>query len=161
MALFEDVTRGAVFSDCKQYRYELFRIWDSTLPKVLFIMLNPSDADAKEDDPTIRRCINFAKSWGFGGLRVGNIFPYISSNPDVLKSVQDFHHEVNRLHLARMAQDAAIIVYGYGNSPIATNAIPLIERENTYCLKINKSGTPQHPLYVKGDTKPIPFNPVS
>ena len=66
----------ATFSSCKKYRYSLFRIWDEDKPLVLFIGLNPSTADEKEDDPTIRRCINFAKQWGYGGLIMGNLFAF-------------------------------------------------------------------------------------
>ena len=70
----ESTLNGAIISDCGKYRYQLWRKWDPSLPVVLFIMLNPSQADASEDDPTIRRCINYAKSWGYGGIYVGNLF---------------------------------------------------------------------------------------
>ena len=66
-------TRSAVLSDCGNYRYQLHRTWDESLPKCMFMMLNPSTADADIDDNTIRRCIGFAKLWGYGGLMVGNL----------------------------------------------------------------------------------------
>ena len=77
--------KGAIISKDKKHRYRLWRIWDDSLPKALFIMLNPSTADVMLDDPTIRRCIGFAKSWGYGGIYVGNIFSLRSSNPKDLK----------------------------------------------------------------------------
>ena len=78
------MNKGAKFSPCKKYRLQLWRIWDDKLPKIMFIMLNPSYADAHHDDPTIRRCINFAKNWGYGGFYVGNIYPLISTKPKLL-----------------------------------------------------------------------------
>ena len=80
-SLFPDNFSGAEISDCGKCRWQLWRIWDDSKPKILWIMHNPSTADAEKDDPTIRRIINFSKSWGFGGLYVGNVFPYRSTNP--------------------------------------------------------------------------------
>lgn len=79
--LFESIKKGGVLSEYQSYRYRLWRIWDQVKPKVMFIMLTPSTADADTDDPTIRRCIGFAKSSGFGGLYVGNLFAYRSTQP--------------------------------------------------------------------------------
>ena len=72
MDLFND--SGAVISRCSQYRYDLWRIWDRDSPIMVFVMLNPSTADAGADDPTLRRCIGFARRHGFGGIRVRNVF---------------------------------------------------------------------------------------
>ena len=63
-SLFPDNFSGAEISDCGKYRWKLWRIWDDSKPKILWIMHNPSTADAEKDDPTIRRIINFSKSWG-------------------------------------------------------------------------------------------------
>jgi len=80
----------ATFSPCRKYRYSLFRIWDEDKSLVLFIGLNPSTADEKEDDPTIRRCINFAKQWGwgYGGLIMGNLFSFRATQPSDLKQAK-------------------------------------------------------------------------
>ncbi|HHC7270859.1 TPA: DUF1643 domain-containing protein [Vibrio parahaemolyticus] len=67
--------KTAKLSDCRTYRYELWRIWDEQKPYAMFVGLNPSTADETEDDPTIRRCIYFAKSWGYGGLCMANLPP--------------------------------------------------------------------------------------
>ena len=72
---------GADFSECGRYRYKLWRTWDDVRPVVMFIMLNPSTADATADDPTIRRCIGFAHDWGYGGVRVGNLFAWRTPYP--------------------------------------------------------------------------------
>ena len=71
--------RFAQFSSCRKYRYVLERKWDNALPNVLFIGLNPSRADENSDDPTIRRCINFAKTWGFGGFHIVNLFAFFKA----------------------------------------------------------------------------------
>lgn len=73
---------GAVFSDeNRKFRYALWRIWDITLDGLLFIGLNPSTAEHVKDDPTVRRLIGFAKTWGFGSLFVGNLFSLVTPDP--------------------------------------------------------------------------------
>ena len=69
--LHKNVNRGAKFSPCKKYRFQLLRLWDDQLPIIMFLMLNPSSADAHNDDPTIRRCANFTKNRGYGGFYIG------------------------------------------------------------------------------------------
>ena len=73
--------KSAEFSPDKVYRYELWRIWDEALPVCMFIGLNPSTADETVDDPTIRRCINFAKEWGYGQLVMTNLFAFRATKP--------------------------------------------------------------------------------
>jgi hypothetical protein len=80
---------SAAISDCKQYRYELRRSWDSSKPAVLFIGLNPSTADGSTDDNTSRVCINYAKRWGYGSLLLGNLFAYRSKDQSALRRVLD------------------------------------------------------------------------
>ena len=77
---------GAIFSSCRKYRYALWRNWDETKPCVMIIGLNPSTADENENDPTITRCINFAKSWGYGGVCVTNLFAYCATVPSDMKA---------------------------------------------------------------------------
>ncbi|MFZ8963264.1 MAG: DUF1643 domain-containing protein, partial [Schleiferiaceae bacterium] len=80
---------GAIFSDCGRYRYRLWRIWDPSLPTLLWILYNPSTADAKVEDPTLRRCMDFTRQWGYGGLTVVNRFAYRATNPRQLNSTID------------------------------------------------------------------------
>lgn len=81
--------KTAKLSDCRTYRYELWRTWDESKPYAMFIGLNPSTADETEDDPTIRRCINFAKTWGYGGLCMTNLFAYRATQPEDMKRASD------------------------------------------------------------------------
>ena len=80
---------GAMFSPCRSYRYSLWRTWDSQKPIVVFIGLNPSTADETVNDPTMRRCIGFARLWGYGGMVVVNLFAYCATKPTVLRHVAD------------------------------------------------------------------------
>ena len=79
----------AILSVDRKYRYVLTRTWDETLPNIMFVGLNFSTADETTDDPTIRRCINFAKSWGYGGLYMVNLFAYRSTNPNNIRIVDN------------------------------------------------------------------------
>ncbi len=83
LSLWDSTQLGAVIVE--NYRYTLWRIWNPEKPRVLFIMLNPSKGNQVENDPTLRRCIGFAKSWGMGSIEVVNLFGLISPYPDALK----------------------------------------------------------------------------
>ncbi len=72
---------SAKFDPSMNYRYSLAREWNSNAPRIGFVMLNPSTADATSNDPTIRRCINFARFWGYGAIEVVNLFAYRASHP--------------------------------------------------------------------------------
>jgi hypothetical protein len=80
---------GAVLSPCRRYRYRLWRSWGDLEKRVAFVMLNPSTADESKDDPTIRKCVGFAKRWGFGALDVVNLFAWRSTDPDGLLDAAD------------------------------------------------------------------------
>ena len=82
------IKKSAVFSTCRKYRYSLTRSWNLTENYVLFIGLNPSIADETIDDPTLTRCINFAKDWGYSGLIMVNLFAYMSTYPIELKKTK-------------------------------------------------------------------------
>ena len=83
------VNKNAIFSDCRKYRYVLSRTWNDKKKTILFIGLNPSTADEKIDDPTIRRCINYAQNWGYGSLLMVNLFAYRATIPTELKNVKN------------------------------------------------------------------------
>ena len=154
---------GAVFSDCRKYRYALWRMWNEHKPIAMIIGLNPSTADQTRNDPTITRCINFASSWGYGGVCVTNLFGFRATAPTELKA----HHapigKENDAWVHEMAKGAAIIVAAWGNHGKFLNRslelLPFLEQ--LHCIKMNKSGEPAHPLYLKAELKPFPMTPRS
>lgn len=154
----------ALISDCKKYRYILSRVWDSSLPSVTFLMLNPSTADETNDDPTIRRCIAYAKRWGFGHLDVVNLFAYRATNPKDLLICEDPIGDMNKYSLFTAAKTGIYTVCAWGNSPIISklmkkfpNYKPLQDLENLKYLELSKDGTPKHPLYLKKNLEPLDF----
>lgn len=158
--------KKAFISGCNNYRYALDRIWDDTKPKIMFLMLNPSTADDSNDDPTIRRCIGFAKSWGYGGLHVGNLFAYRSTEPKNLLIAIDPIGEENKHYLNLMAGQCDKVVCAWGNSGIVkklghkfgTEYKPLKEITNLHYIDLCNDGTPKHPLYLKSDLELKPYS---
>ena len=96
-----------IFSECRRYRYALTRIWDETGPYAMFICLNPSTADEIQDDPTVRRCINFAKSWGFAGVCMTNIFAYRATQPADMMAAADPVAPENDMWLKKLAENGS------------------------------------------------------
>ncbi len=117
----EEMTKNAVISEDQLYRYSLERVWDTSKPTVLFICLNPSTADAKTDDPTVRRMIGFAKQFGFGRLLVGNLFAFRATKPSDLLAANAPIGPENDTYLSKMANEAHTIIAAWGNKGIFKN----------------------------------------
>ena len=149
----------AYFSKDRKYRYALWRIWNKEKPKVLFIGLNPSTADELKDDPTIRRCIRFAKDWDYGGYIMGNIFAYRSTDPKNLLKIDDPIGPKNDYWLKKIHQEASLTIGAWGNhGKILGRGEEINQMLKTfYCLRITKQGFPSHPLYLSSKLKPILF----
>ena len=149
----------ATFSECRQYRYALWRLWDESKPYAMFIGLNPSTADETTDDPTINRCIDFAKSWGYGGLCMANLFAYRSTDPANLRTTQDPIGPDNDNWLKELGKSAGVVVAAWGNDGayLGRSRVVASRITNLKCLKINKTGEPAHPLYQPGTAKLIVF----
>lgn len=151
---------SAVISNCGRYRYRLDRKWADG-PVMGFIMLNPSTADGEKDDPTIRRCIGFAKREGCGALIVINVFPYRATKPADLWAVEapvriggpqgeiEFHRAIAEMGTAVAAWGA--------DARDAEHWIKLRWGGKMVCLGKTKDGHPRHPLYVKGDATLVPL----
>jgi hypothetical protein len=152
------VNRNATLSDDGRYRYRLTRDWDASESRVAFCMLNPSTADAEEDDPTIRRCIGFAQSWGYGGLVVVNLFAYRATNPLALAAVEDPVGPENDAHLSWVAGSADLIVAAWGvGGGLRGRDRAVKARWATrivHHLGLTKAGHPRHPLYLPSATRP-------
>jgi hypothetical protein len=106
---------GATFSKNRKYRYILWRIWDDKKPLIMFIGLNPSIADETKNDPTITRCINYAKDWVYGGVYVGNIFAYCSTSPTNLYKIDEPIGRDNDKWLFDTSRKAKKIIAVWGN----------------------------------------------
>jgi hypothetical protein len=158
--LMKTINKSAVFSSCRKYRYSLTRSWNSADGYVLFIGLNPSIADEMVDDPSLKRCINFAKDWGYGGLIMVNLFAYMATYPSELKKATLPIGKENNKHILNGYQKSQLTVIAWGNDGylLGRDKEVLAIIENPMCLNINKSGQPAHPLYQKKSQELINFN---
>ncbi|MBB5188721.1 hypothetical protein HNQ57_003012 [Zhongshania antarctica] len=148
--------KDAKLSECRKYRFALWRIWDDSKPHVMFIGLNPSTANETEDDPTLTRCINYAKSWGFGGVCMANLFAFRATAPeDMLTACDPVGHE-NDKWLIKLSGKAGLVVAAWGNTGCHIGRSHQVKQllPNLHCLKMNKSGEPAHPLYQKSNLLP-------
>jgi hypothetical protein len=146
----------AEFSPCRRYRFALWRRW-SAGPQLLFVMLNPSTADETTDDPTIRRCIGFARAWGFGSLAVGNLFAFRTPKPGDLRISAEPIGAGNDDWLLRLQAGSDLTVAAWGNhggfldrGSVVRSILP-----NLHVLRLTKNGEPQHPLYLPRDAVPL------
>ena len=157
--LFPLIKSDAVFSIDRVYRYGLWRIWNDTLPKVLFIGLNPSTADEVKNDPTIRRCIGYAKDWGYGGYIMGNIFGFRSTDPKIMKATNDPIGPENNAWLLKLHDEADLTIGAWGNhGKFMDRGMEVMDLiSDLKCLKITDQGFPYHPLYLPKSLEPIPY----
>lgn len=155
---------GARFSPCRTWRYRLWRRWSTNKPTVAFIGLNPSTADETNDDPTVRRCIGFARRWGFGGMNMLNIFAFRSTNPKLLRKAADPIGPGNRAALLRTCCRSALIVACWGGwgrlFDRGEAVIDLLAGFRLHCLGHTKDGHPKHPLYLSCGTRARDFRPA-
>ena len=150
------VDSGALFDTTGTYRYTLWRCWSPDGPQITFIMLNPSTADEAKNDPTIRRCIDFAKSWGYGVLEVVNLFAYRAAHPIALRTIENPIGAENDRYILQAVERCATLVLAWGTHGTLLDrdreVIKLITgrtAQTLYCLGVTKDGHPRHLLYVK------------
>lgn len=155
--------RTARISACSAFRYSLARKWGED-PSLVFVMLNPSTADAAVDDPTIRRCMGFAQRDGFDGIQVVNLYAYRATDPKALRACPDpIGPENNRfLHLllAEQARHGTPVVAAWGalaDADRVEEVLTMVPSVKWRCLGLTKAGAPRHPLYVRGDQPLTPF----
>ena len=155
----------AIISECGRYRYYLSREFVGAGPTVAFIMLNPSTADAQQDDPTIRRCISYARDWGAGKLVVGNLFALRSTDPKGLKRAAHPVGPENNDWLLRIGQEAqdtggqVVAAWGAHGSYMFRDAMArrLLRRASVplHALAFTAKGDPRHPLYLSKTLPPV------
>lgn len=161
-------TGSAVISTCGKYRYRLGRPIEEAADRrldgcVLWVMLNPSTADAVKNDNTIRRCISFTRSWGYSEFTVGNLYAWRSSDPAALREADDPIGPENLEHLRDMASRASLIVAAWGAHAERAQSDAIAAMLSTFghvwCLGISKRGMPLHPLMLRADTERVLFMP--
>lgn len=150
------MNRDAVISDCGLYRYSLTRAWGFGVGRVCFIMYNPSTADGREDDPTIRRCIGFAQSWGYESLEVVNLYAFRATKPTAVRKAADpvGPHNNQWIHGAVVRSGLAIAAWGVPGAERGRQLRAELAPIPLYHLGLSKARIPMHPLYRRSDTQP-------
>lgn len=164
------MTGGAVLSEDALYRYSLWRSWQGDQPRVLFLCLNPSTADAEVDDPTVRKMVGFAQRWGFGSMEVVNLFAWRATKPQALRNAIDPEGPLNDSSIADAFERASRLVLAWGSHAeirdmLDRRAFVIRRRYNLQNhptkvghLGLCKDGHPRHPLMLAYAT---PFTPYS
>lgn len=172
MKLWKD--GGAGFDATGKYRYLLWRTWDASAPRLLWVMLNPSTADAQDDDTTVSRCIAFSKRDDFGGIEIVNLFAYITTYPQKLpeatdpKAMDPIGSENDR-YIAKAAKRVDKIAVAWGeNGALYQQRVDAVlklltpyaqsSESSLQCLGQTRNGCPRHPLYLAPNT---PFEPYA
>lgn len=154
-----EMKSGAQLSSDRKYRYALWRTWQEGDGHVMFIGLNPSTADETEDDPTIRRCMSFAKRLGYGGIYMLNLFAYRATSPKDLMKADGPVGAENDKYLVMYFDILAFNIACWGTHGAFVNrgetVIELLGRENLHCFGLTKNGQPKHTLYLKRNAEII------
>ena len=165
MSTEREMDRGARFSDCRRYRYHLWRVWDEQLPRCVFVGVNPSTADELKDDPTIRKCIGFARRWGFGAIDMINLFAYRSTDQLALLKARDPIGPGNDGAFDLVLGGAGRIVWAWGRGKSAgvrrfidarvrhPKWYPVPRQCEVGCLGRTDDGYPRHPLMLAYTTE--------
>ena len=159
------VDKIAEFSTCRKWRYTLWRRWNfnSDSRYCMFIGLNCSTADEKQNDPTVARCCQYAKDWGFDALCMTNIFAYRATDPKVMKQQDDPVGVDNDKWLIECGRNADLVIAAWGtHGAYRERGLEVAEMLDAHGIKLHalkktKSGFPSHPLYLKSDLKPFSY----
>ncbi len=157
--LFGPAMCSADLSLCRRYRYDLWRRWTEA-PYCMIVGLNPSTADEREDDATIRKCVVYAKRWGYGALCMTNLFAFRATQPKDMMAAADPIGPDNDRKLEALSRCAGIIIAAWGNDGKwkGRDKQVMAILPGLHCLKQNNNGSPAHPLYLPSDAKPYPLN---
>ena len=151
-----DYASGAIFNDDRTHRLVLYRIWDSSKPRLMVIGLNPSSGDESKNDNTITKVIKIARNNGYGGVYMCNLFTFITPYPECIRVLDNI--EENNATLLKYAEKCTV-VFAWGNFGEAKvrGAAVINMFQDAYCLFKNKNGSPKHPLYCKDNSQLIKF----
>lgn len=159
------IDSSAIFSECRTWRYELRRRWGEGRRFLHVCGLNPSTADETRDDPTIRRCIGYAKDWGYDGLLMTNLFAYRSTDPTVLPRLRPQQRQgpFNLAYIADAVDQTDLTVCAWGTwgakFPAWVREVALsVQAAKLHCLGANRDGSPKHPLYLPKRATPEPWS---
>jgi len=147
-----------LFDELKEHRLKLTCKWDDTLPRCLYIMLNPSTADTNRCDRTLNRCISFAKDNGLGSIVVVNLYSFRTSNPQLLWEAIVQSHPENAENVKQAIDEAETVIAAWGGQVKRKDSFSWVldhakkSEKTVHCLGRNKSGTPRHPLYLRQGT---------
>ncbi len=151
----------AVYSDCMRYRYALTRSWNTALPKITFVMLNPSTATEMQNDPTVERCERRARAMGYGAFRVANIFAYRATDPKDMRKQFDPIGPKNDVAIMDAAEWADMVLCAWGGHGVhlgrgeITAAALRASGKSLHHLGLTQSGNPKHPLYISYAQLPV------
>jgi len=158
-----DAASVAVYSDCERYRYALTRVWNPSGVKVLFVMLNPSTATERQNDPTVERCERRARALGFGAFQVCNIFAWRATDPRDMRGADDPVGPENDRAILDGCDwaDSVICAWGthgahLGRGGVVAALMQATGRELLH-LGLTKAGHPRHPLYIGYAVQPVPW----
>ena len=155
-----DAPSTAVYSDCERYRYLLTRVWEPAGRKALFIMLNPSTATEVQNDPTVERCERRARTLGFGGFRVTNIFAWRDTDPKKMRAAAEPIGAENDAMIVQSCDWADQIIAAWGahgehlQRGVAMEALLRGMELPVFHLGLTKAGHPKHPLYIAYTQQP-------
>ena len=163
------IQKAAVVSPCERYRYLLLRRWAAGGKSALYIMLNPSTADALVDDPTIRSCVRLAFDNGYNAIEVVNLFAFRATDPNDLlhREPSEIFGPENRQHIEAAMGRSAVLIAAWGSHKstlLGATEITLLADARNYtfhCFGVTRNGAPRHPLYIKGGTLLVPFKGTS
>lgn len=160
LAIFSGPTAGADLTPCGTYRYSLWRTWDVALPVLVWCLLNPSRADAEEDDPTLRRLVGFSKA----GLDLVNFAALRATDPRQLSRHPDPIGPRNLDTISGAVFGRTVVcAWGDGVDRLAPAAVELSlkrlrEARTLVCLGVTEKGNPRHPLYLAKGARRVPFH---
>lgn len=151
----------ATFNKEGTHRYSLQRVMAEGPRTVTFVGLNPSTADASQDDPTIRRCVGFAVRWGFHRLFMANLHGFRSTDPRGLARAGDPVGPDNLFIIKTLVFASDLVICAWGANPLYASAPDIARwvqtRAHARHLGLTKNGSPRHPLYLRADTAPMTF----